>query len=90
MSAYTGVCSCGAVEVEVIGEPAVMAVCHCTICRGWSAAPVTGACLWTPENVKVTKAKNFLAAMQRYRAMTENGVSNAADMFLLITAQHTG
>ena len=62
MSGYTGVCSCGAVEVEVVGEPVVMAVCHCTICRGWSAAPVTGACLWTPENVKVTKGEEFLGS----------------------------
>ena len=43
MSKYNGSCSCGAVEAEVIGEPVAMAVYHCTICRGWSAAPVTGA-----------------------------------------------
>lgn len=58
MANYTGGCSCGAVEVEVMGEPAAMAVCHCTICRGWSAAPVTGACLWAPDNFKVTKGQD--------------------------------
>ena len=62
MSNYTGSCSCGAVEVEVIGEPAAMAVCHCTICRGWSAAPVTGACLWSPDNFRVTRGEDSLGS----------------------------
>ena len=42
MTKYNGECFCRAVQVEVIGEPAVMALCHCKLCRGWSAAPVTG------------------------------------------------
>ena len=29
MSKYEGECFCGAVKVEVNGEPAVMAICHC-------------------------------------------------------------
>ena len=62
MTNYTGGCSCGAVQVEVTGEPAVMAVCHCTDCRGWSAAPVTGACLWAPENVSVTQGEDKLGS----------------------------
>ena len=62
MEKYSGECLCGAVRVEVSGEPAVMAVCHCKLCRGWSAAPVTGAALWSPENFKVTQGEDHLSS----------------------------
>jgi hypothetical protein len=50
-----GGCFCGAVEIEVTGEPVAMGYCHCASCRSWSAAPVNAFTLWAPENVKVTK-----------------------------------
>ena len=62
MEKYSGECFCGAVQVEVSGEPAVMAVCHCKLCRGWSAAPVTGAALWSPENFRVTQGEDHLSS----------------------------
>ena len=62
MEKYSGECFCGAVRVEVSGEPAVMAVCHCKLCRGWSAAPVTGAALWSPEHFKVTQNEDHLSS----------------------------
>ena len=62
MTKYKGECFCGSVQVEVTGEPAVMAICHCKLCRGWSAAPVTGAALWEPENFKVSKGEEFLSS----------------------------
>ena len=62
MEKYSGECFCGAVRVEVSGERAVMAVCHCKLCRGWSAAPVTGAALWSPENFKVTQGEDHLSS----------------------------
>ena len=39
-------CACGAVEVELEGEPAVQAYCHCSSCRGWLGAPIHAARLW--------------------------------------------
>jgi hypothetical protein len=52
---YTGRCLCGAVEVAVSGEPALMGYCHCESCRHWSAGPVNAFTLWKPESVKITK-----------------------------------
>lgn len=58
---HTGACFCGAVEIEVSGEPEAMGYCHCESCRSWSAGPVNAFTLWKPENVKVTKGKDLVA-----------------------------
>jgi hypothetical protein len=52
---YRGTCFCGAVELEVTGEPAAMGYCHCTSCRQWSAGPVNGFTLWSPSAVKIVR-----------------------------------
>ena len=65
MTKYEGECFCGAVKVEVDGEPAVMAICHCKICRGWSAAPINGAALWEPENFRVSKGEEFISSFAK-------------------------
>jgi hypothetical protein len=52
---YSGSCFCGAVELEVTGEPAAMGYCHCTSCRHWSAGPVNAFTLWKPDAVKVVR-----------------------------------
>ncbi len=51
---YQGSCFCGAVTLEVVGEPAAMGYCHCESCRHWSAGPVNAFSLWAPEAVTVT------------------------------------
>ena len=53
--ALNGRCFCGAVEIEVSGEPEAMGYCHCESCRSWSASPVNAFSLWKPDSVKVTK-----------------------------------
>ena len=30
---HKGACFCGSVQIEVVGEPAVMGYCHCSSCR---------------------------------------------------------
>lgn len=50
-----GTCFCGAVELEVSGEPVAMGYCHCASCRSWSAAPVNAFTLWPPDRVKVVR-----------------------------------
>ena len=50
---YQGACFCGAVQIEVQGEPEGMGYCHCASCRSWSAGPVNAFTLWKPEAVKV-------------------------------------
>jgi len=57
---HSGSCFCGAVEIEVTGEPVAMGYCHCGSCRSWSAAPVNAFTLWKPENVKVTKGADLV------------------------------
>src|SRR5258705_5119704 len=57
---HTGGCYCGAVEIEVRGEPLEMGYCHCENCRRYSAAPVSAFTLWRKENVRVTKGTEFL------------------------------
>ncbi|MBK1657246.1 GFA family protein [Paracraurococcus ruber] len=57
MPSYKGACFCGAVEIEVTGEPHGMGYCHCRSCRSWSAGPVNAFTLWSPEAVTVTKGE---------------------------------
>ena len=62
---YRGSCFCGAVEIQVSGEPAAMGYCHCASCRSWSAGPVNAFSLWKPEALKVTKGANQIAAYHK-------------------------
>ena len=50
-----GECFCGAVALEVSGEPEGMGYCHCRSCRSWSGGPVNAFTLWKPDNVKIKK-----------------------------------
>jgi hypothetical protein len=52
---YRGSCFCGAVEIEVKGEPAAAGYCHCSSCRRWSAGPINAFTLWPNGAVVVTK-----------------------------------
>lgn len=62
---YSGSCFCGAVEVEVTGEPAGMGYCHCRSCRSWSGGPVNAFTLWKPEQLRVVKGREQLATYQK-------------------------
>lgn len=67
-NAFKGACFCGAVEIEVTGEPEAMGYCHCRSCRSWSASPVNAFTLWKPGAVRVTKGAEHLGTY----AKTEN------------------
>ena len=58
---YKGQCYCGAVEIEVTGDPEGAGYCHCKACRSWSAGPVNAFTLWKPDAVKVTKGEDKIA-----------------------------
>jgi len=64
----TAKCFCGAVELELTGEPAAMGYCHCSDCAEWAAAPINGFSLWQPDSVKVTKGEDNIGTFNR----TEN------------------
>ena len=61
-------CACGAVQVEISGEPTVQAYCHCSSCRGWLGAPIHAASLWPTANVRVVKGADRLGTYKRSEA----------------------
>jgi hypothetical protein len=62
---HVGSCFCGAVTVEVSGEPAAMGYCHCRSCRSWSGGPVNAFSLWKPAAVKVKSGQRNVAVYQK-------------------------
>ena len=62
---HKGSCFCGAVQIEVEGDPEAMGYCHCRSCRSWSGGPVNAFSLWRPEKVKVTAGKDHLKTYQK-------------------------
>ena len=74
---HTGGCYCGAVEIEVRGEPLEMGYCHCENCRRYSAAPVSAFTLWKPEQRQ---------AHQRQRSSSAS--SKAAKSAIVVIAQN--
>lgn len=62
---YQGRCFCGAVGLQVQGEPAAMGYCHCESCRQWSASPVNAFTLWAPGAVTVTRGADQLASFAK-------------------------
>jgi len=65
---YRGGCACGAVQLEITGEPAVQAYCHCSSCRSWLGAPIHAAALWPAPNVRVVKGADNLGLYRRTEA----------------------
>jgi hypothetical protein len=64
-ASYSGACFCGAVKIEVSGEPEGMGYCHCASCRSWSGGPVNAFTLWKPDAVTVTEGKGKIATFAK-------------------------
>jgi len=62
---HVGKCFCGAVALEVEGEPEGMGYCHCASCRSWSGGPVNAFSLWKPTAVKFTKGEEHVATYSK-------------------------
>jgi hypothetical protein len=62
---HIGTCFCGAVTLEVTGEPEAMGYCHCRSCRSWSGGPVNAFSLWKPDAVKVSSGESNVATFQK-------------------------
>lgn len=65
---YEAGCPCGAVRLEITGEPAVQAYCHCNSCRSWLSAPIHAAALWPSTSVKVVRGAGDLGLYKRTEA----------------------
>jgi hypothetical protein len=63
MATHYGECFCGAVKVEVLGEPEGMG--HCRSCRSWSGGPVNAFTLWKPDAVRVTTGAEHVGMYQK-------------------------
>jgi len=62
---YPGACFCGAVKIQVTGEPKAMGYCHCSSCRSWSAGPVNAFTLWSPTAIKVTQGDQHIVTYRK-------------------------
>ena len=62
---HKGECFCGAVKIEVSGEPEGMGFCHCRSCRSWSGGPVNAFSLWKPGAVKVASGGDNLKSFAK-------------------------
>jgi hypothetical protein len=62
---HKGTCFCGAVALEVSGQPEAMGYCHCESCRHWSAGPVNAFTLWKPDAVTITKGAEHIASYNK-------------------------
>lgn len=65
---YHGSCFCGAVRIEVTGQPKLMGYCHCESCRAWSGAPVNAFSIWDPASVRVTAGEEKIASFNKTEA----------------------
>lgn len=54
---HSGQCFCGAVQVEVRGDPAAQGYCHCHSCRSHTGALVRGFTLWPSDSVSVVQGE---------------------------------
>jgi len=50
---YTGGCQCGAVRYEIVGRPAYIWACHCTICQKQSGSAFAMAVVFQDFKVEV-------------------------------------
>jgi hypothetical protein len=62
---YKGSCFCGAVQLEVTGDPVAQGICHCGDCRSWSGGPVNAFSLWKPDQVRVTKGADSIGTYKK-------------------------
>jgi len=75
---HKGGCYCGAVEIEVRGEPLEVGYCHCENCRRYSAAPVSAFTLWKWEDVALVKGAEFLGKFKSSDISDRRYCTNAA------------
>ncbi len=62
MSRYVGGCQCGAVRYVASGEPVMVAICHCSMCRRANAAPSVAWAMFGEQQVQVTGELNNYAS----------------------------
>lgn len=49
-----GGCQCGAIRYQITGEPAMAAICHCSMCRRANGAPAVAWAMYEDTQVQFT------------------------------------
>jgi len=80
---HGGQCFCGAVGIEVSGEPAAQGYCHCESCRTMSGAAVRGFTLWPAQAVRVTKGEELLKGHNKMGFSDRQHCSNCGGQVLI-------
>src|ERR1044071_9320976 len=62
---HSGTCFCGAVAIEITGEPLEMGYCHCTSCRRHSGAPLSAFALYSQDDVRVTSGEELVQGFNK-------------------------
>ena len=62
---HKGACFCGAVEIELAGDPKAMGYCHCKSCRSWSGDPIHAWTVWEAEAVEITVGSENVATFHK-------------------------
>ena len=73
---YKGGCFCGAIQIEVHGQPVAAGICHCMSCRKWHSAPVNAWGLWPDAAIEVTAGADQLAEFNKQGANGPSGRSS--------------
>ncbi len=102
---HQGACFCGAVTLEVSGEPNVQGFCHCEDCASWAGAPVNAFSLFPPDAVTITAGADKLGSFAKTEGshrkyctqcgghvMTDHPGMGMVDLYLNLvpTKQHKG
>ena len=80
---HGGQCFCGAVGIEVSGEPAAQGYCHCESCRTMSGAAGRGFTLWPAQAVRVTKGEELLKGHNKMGFSDRQHCSNCGGQVLI-------
>lgn len=69
-----GGCQCGAVRYAIDGEPLLVGICHCRMCRKAHAAPAVGWATFRDSQVKVVgdRLQHFTSSPQAQRGFCSN------------------
>ncbi len=62
---HQGNCFCGAVQIEVVGDPVDMGYCHCHSCRAYSGAPFITFTIWPADQVKIVAGSDLLGGFDK-------------------------
>jgi len=69
MNPREGGCQCGAVRYRAVGEPLLVAICHCSMCRRANAAPSVAWAMYSQEQLELNgEIKRYASSPEAERS----------------------